>query len=40
MDRALVVAQTFAARAKRHAIRPATFTTLRAAIEANQQRMA
>lgn len=40
MDRALVVAQTFAARAKRHAIRLATVKTLRAAIEANQQRMA
>nr|WP_255719443.1 type II toxin-antitoxin system HipA family toxin [Pelomonas sp. P8] len=40
MDRALVVAQTFAARAKRHVIRPATVKTLRAAIEANLQRMA
>lgn len=39
MDRALAVAQTFAARAKRHAIRPATVKTLLAAIEANQQRM-
>lgn len=40
MDRALVVAQTFTKRAKRHTIRPATVKTLRAAIEANQQRMA
>lgn len=40
MDRALDVAQTLAARAKRHAIRPATVKTLRAAIGANQQRMA
>lgn len=40
MDRALVVAHTLTARAKRHAIRPATVKTLRAAIEANQQRMA
>lgn len=40
MDRALVVAQTFAARAKRQAIRPATVKTLHAAIEANRQRMA
>ena len=40
MDRALAVAQTFTASAKRHAIRPATVKTLRAAIEANQRRMA
>jgi len=40
MDRAVVVAQTFAVRAKRHAIRPATVKTLCAAIEANQRRMA
>lgn len=40
MDRAGAEAQTFAARAKRHAIRPATVKTLRAAIEANQQRLA
>jgi serine/threonine-protein kinase HipA len=40
MDRALAVAQTFATRAKRSAIRPATIKTLCAAIEANQQRMA
>jgi serine/threonine-protein kinase HipA len=40
IDRALVVAQTFATRAKRYAIRPATVKALRAAIEANQQRMA
>lgn len=40
MDRALAVAQTFTARAKRHAIRPATVKTMSAAIEANQRRMA
>lgn len=40
MDRALAVAQTFAARVKRHAIRPATVKTMSAAIEANQRRMA
>lgn len=40
LDRALDVAQTFAARAKRHAIRPATVKTLFAAIEANQRRLA
>lgn len=40
IDRALAVAQTFPARTKRHAIRPATVKTLCAAIEANQQRMA
>jgi serine/threonine-protein kinase HipA len=40
MDRALAVAQTFAARAKCHAIRPATVKTMNAAIEANQRRMA
>lgn len=40
MDRALAVAQTFTASARRHAIRPATVKTLRAAIEANQRRMA
>lgn len=40
IDRALAVAQTFPARAKRHAIRPATVKNLYAAIEANQQRMA
>jgi len=40
MDRALAVAQSFPARAKRHAIRPATLKTLLAAIEANQQRLA
>jgi serine/threonine-protein kinase HipA len=40
LDRALAVAQTFVASAKRHAIRPATVKTLRAAIETNQRRMA
>jgi serine/threonine-protein kinase HipA len=40
MDRTLAVAQTFAASARRHAIRPATVKTLRAAIETNQRRMA
>jgi serine/threonine-protein kinase HipA len=40
MDRALALAQTLTASAKRHAIRPATVKTLRAAIEANQRRMA
>lgn len=40
MDRALAVAQTFTARAKCHAIRPATVKTMNAAIEANQRRMA
>ena len=40
IDRALAVAQTVATRAKQHAIRPATVRTLRAAIEANQQRVA
>ncbi|TAL24419.1 MAG: type II toxin-antitoxin system HipA family toxin [Aquabacterium sp.] len=40
MARALAVAQTFATRAKRRAIRPATVKTLCAALEANQQRLA
>lgn len=40
MDRALAVAKTLIASAKRHAIRPATVKTLRAAIEGNQRRMA
>lgn len=39
LDRALTVAGSFAARAKQHAIRPATVKAIRAAIEANRSRL-
>jgi hypothetical protein len=39
LDRALTLAGSFAARAKQHAIRPATIKSIRAAIEANRSRL-